>query len=168
MASETGSAAHALSFKLQEEGQTFDFFAAVRRIECVNRNAPKIGASQKPADDPVRFCQEAMMAFPTSTISKVTPDALTNVPRMYVNFMGLFGPNGPMPLFLTEFARERIIHVNDYTLSRFLDVFHHRMVSLFYRAWAVNQQADSFIAEAQSGAATTIAALTSALRAIPA
>ena len=59
------------------------------------------------------------MAFPTSTISKVTPDALTNVPRMYVNFMGLFGPNGPMPLFLTEFARERIlIHVNDFTRCR--------------------------------------------------
>ena len=140
MASETGSAAHSLSIRLQEEGQTFNFYSAVRRIECVNPEAPKIGTSLRPGDDPVRFCQEAAMAFPTSTIAKVTPDALTNVPRVYVNFMGLFGPNGPMPLFLTEFARERIIHSSDHTLSRFFDVFHHRMVSLFYRAWAVNQQ----------------------------
>ena len=37
------------------------------------------------------------MAFPTSTIAKVEADALTTVPRMYVNFMGMFGPNGPIP-----------------------------------------------------------------------
>jgi type VI secretion system protein ImpH len=159
MASETGTSAHALSFKLQEEGQTFDFFAAVRRIECVNRESPKIGTSVKPLDDPIRFCQDPAMTFATSTIAKVTPDALTNVPRMYVNFMGLFGPNGPMPLFLTEFARERIIHVNDYTLSRFLDVFHHRVVSLFYRAWAVNQQTVSYEHEGKDRFADYVASL---------
>ncbi len=53
------------------------------------------------------------MAFPTSTIHKVTRDPLTNVPRMYVNFLGMFGPNGPLPLVITEFARERILHSND-------------------------------------------------------
>jgi len=49
-----------------------------------------------------------------------------------------------MPLYLTEYARERIIHVNDHTLARFLDMFHHRVTCFFYRAWAVNQQAVSF------------------------
>ena len=144
MASETGTSAHSLAIQLQEEGPTFDFFAAVRRIECANPDSPKVGMSLKPADDPVRFCEEATMAFPTSTIAKVVPDSLTNVPRMYVNFLGMFGPNGPLPLVFTEFARERIIHSNDHTLSRFLDVFHHRILSLFYRAWAVNQQAVSY------------------------
>jgi len=144
MAGATGPSAHDLSIKLQEEGAMYDFFAAVRRIECANPEKPKIGTSQKPGDDPVRFCQEPFLAFPTSTIGKVVPDALTNAPRIYVNFMGLFGPNGPLPLHVTEFARERMLHHNDHTLARFLDVFHHRVVSLFYRAWAVNQQPVSF------------------------
>jgi len=144
MAGAPGPAAHALAFKLQEEGPTYDFFAAVRLIECANPQAPKVGTSLKPADDPVRFCEEPYLAFPPSTLAKVTPDALTNVPRMYVNFIGLLGPNGPLPLHLTEYARERILHFNDQTLARFLDLFHHRITSLFYRAWAVNQQAVSY------------------------
>lgn len=144
MAGTTGPTAHALSIQLQEEGPTFDFFAAVRRLECVNAAAPKVGTSLKPADDPVRFCEEPYLAFPTSTLAKVTPDALTNVPRVYVNFIGLFGPNGPLPLHLTEYAHERALHYNDHTLARFADIFHHRIVSLFYRAWAVNQQTVSY------------------------
>jgi type VI secretion system protein ImpH len=144
MAGATGSAAHALSIKLQETGPTYDFFSAVRLLECANPEMPKIGLSLKSADDPVRFCQEPYLAFPPSAISKVTPDALTNVPRMYVNFLGLFGPNGPLPLYITEYARERMLHFADPTLARFLDVFHHRITSLFYRAWAVNQQHVSY------------------------
>lgn len=144
MAGTAGPAAHALALKLQEEGPTYDFFSAVRRIECANPEKPKVGTSQRPAEDPVRFCEEPNLAFPTSTLAKVTPDALANVPRVYVNFIGMFGPNGPLPLHMTEYARERILHFNDQTLARFMDVFHHRIVSLFYRAWAVNQQPVSF------------------------
>ena len=52
---------------------------------------------------------------------------------------GLFGPNGPLPLHLTEYARERQLHHGDQTLARFADLFHHRMLLLFYRAWAQAQ-----------------------------
>src|SRR3546814_18457955 len=48
----------------------------------------------------------------------------------------LLGPNGPLPLHLTEYARDRLRNARDPTFIRFLDVFNHRMVSLFYRAWA--------------------------------
>ena len=54
---------------------------------------------------------------------------------------GLFGPNGPLPIHITEYARERLRHADDPTLCRFLDVFHHRFLALFYRAWAQAQPA---------------------------
>ena len=57
-------------------------------------------------------------------------------PRLEVLFFGLFGPNGPLPLHLTEYARERIRNVGDDTFARFADLFHHRMLCFFYRAWA--------------------------------
>jgi type VI secretion system protein ImpH len=44
-----------------------------------------------------------------------------------------------MPLHFTEYIRERLRNANDPTPSRFLDVFHHRMLALFYRAWAQAQ-----------------------------
>ena len=61
--------------------------------------------------------------------------------KLPVNFLGLFGPNGPMPVHITEYARERQLNAHDPTLVGFLDLFHHRILSLFYRAWAVNQKA---------------------------
>ena len=44
-----------------------------------------------------------------------------------------------MPTHLTEYVRDRARNAGDPTFARFLDVFHHRMASLFYRAWAVAQ-----------------------------
>jgi len=58
---------------------------------------------------------------------------------MEVRFFGLFGPNGALPLHLTDHARERILHHGDQTFARFADVFHHRLLLLFYRAWAQAQ-----------------------------
>ena len=59
--------------------------------------------------------------------------------RLATYAFGLFGPHGPLPLHLTEYARERQLHHGDQTLARFADLFHHRMLLLFYRAWAQAQ-----------------------------
>jgi len=64
--------------------------------------------------------------------------------RLTVRLFGLLGPNGPLPLHLTEYAQERLQKHKDPTFARFLDVFHHRMLSLFYRAWANNEPTVSF------------------------
>jgi type VI secretion system protein ImpH len=58
---------------------------------------------------------------------------------MELCFLGLLGPNGALPLHLTEFARERLMHAGDATFSRFLDIFNHRFLAFFYRAWAQAQ-----------------------------
>ncbi len=58
------------------------------------------------------------------------------IPRLIQRFFGCLGPQGPLPLHLTDYAFSRIQHHGDHTFSRFLDVFHHRMTTLFYLAWA--------------------------------
>jgi type VI secretion system protein ImpH len=65
-------------------------------------------------------------------------------PRLLVHFFGLFGPDGPLPLHLTEYARDRRRNAHDPTLQRFADVFHHRALSLFWRAWADSRPTVSF------------------------
>ncbi len=79
------------------------------------------------------------MTFAPSTISSFKPATANSRPRLVQQFFGLFGPNGPLPLHLTEFARERLLHFRDPSLIRFLDLLHHRPLSLFYRAWAQAQ-----------------------------
>ena len=81
-------------------------------------------------DDPVRFGQLPSLAFAPSTIAQFVPASDGRPPRLLELFFGLLGPNGPLPLHLTDYARERMTRWHDPTLVRFLDVFHHRMLSL--------------------------------------
>jgi type VI secretion system protein ImpH len=131
----------------------FDFFQALRRLECAYRERPRLGESVRPADEPVRLGQEPSLAFAPSALASYSAGANGGRPRLQVRFLGLSGPNGPLPLHLTEYVRERMRNANDPTMARFFDVFHHRILSLFYRAWANSQptvsrdrpEADQFI-----------------------
>jgi len=117
----------------------FDFFQALRRLECAAADHPRLGESARAKDDPVRLGQEPSQAFAPRTLSCLSRDRAGVPPRLEVLFFGLFGANGPLPLHLTEYARDRLRHNNDPTFARFADVFHHRLISLFYRAWANSQ-----------------------------
>ena len=119
---------------LQEDASRFDFFAAVRLLEAINPDKPRFATSTKLGDDAVRFSQEPELQFPASALAHYRQ--AERAPRLAVNFFGLFGPNGPLPLHLTEYARERLRQYHDPTFARFADIFHHRMIALFYRAWA--------------------------------
>lgn len=135
MASENGTSPQSLIADLEANASRFDFFAAVRLIEAINSDKPRFGTSIKLADDAVRFSQEPELQFPASALSDYRSNN-GHAPRLAINCFGLFGSNGALPLHLTEYARERLRHHHDPTLARFADIFHHRMISLFYRAWA--------------------------------
>ncbi|WCX36041.1 type VI secretion system baseplate subunit TssG [Pseudomonas aeruginosa] len=114
----------------------YDFFQALRRIECESPQLPRLGHSVRLADDPLHLGQKPDCTFAPSTLASVSQAGTAAVPRLDQFFFGLTGPNGPLPLHLTEYARERQRNVNDATFKRFMDVFHHRLLTLFYRAWA--------------------------------
>jgi type VI secretion system protein ImpH len=114
---------------------SFDFFQALRRIEGLFADRPRLGRALRPGDEPVRLSQEPSVAFAPSTLSACEVKG-GQAPRLEQRFFGLLGPNGPLPLHITEYARERLRHNADPTLARFLDLFHHRLGLFFYRAWA--------------------------------
>ena len=124
---------------LANEACRFGFYQALRRLECAHAEKPRLGQSRRPVDDAVRLTQEASLAFAPSELASFTAGENGSAPQLAVYFFGLFGPNGPLPLHLTELARDRLRNSDDPTFSRFADVFHHRMLSLFYRAWANTQ-----------------------------
>lgn len=124
---------------LESNASRFDFFQAVRLIECANPDKPRIGESLRPKDDAVRFGQDADLAFQAAAITRYERETGDRPQRLQVGFMGLLGPNGPMPIHITEYVRDRKRNSADLTLGSFVDIFHHRMVSLFYRAWSSAQ-----------------------------
>jgi type VI secretion system protein ImpH len=144
MASEDGFETHSLIEQLTADPYRFDFYHAVRSLEAQHPASPRVGQSLKIADDPVRFCQQPSLRFEPATLVEFRQPRESSPQRLFVAFLGLLGPMGPLPLHLTEFIRDRERNANDPTPARFLDLFNHRVISLFYRAWAVNQQAVSF------------------------
>jgi len=140
MDNEKGAAPYSLAQRLRERPYDFDFFQAVRRVECAHTDLPRVGYSQRPHEDLIRFCQKVSLAFEPSAIDAYHKPADDRVGRLYVTFLGLLGTNGPMPLCISEYVYDRLHNHKDKTLACFLDIFNHRMISLFYRAWACNQQ----------------------------
>lgn len=76
------------------------------------------------------------MAFAPSTLSSCSIPEGDKPGRIEARFFGFLGPNGPLPLHLTEHARTRLLNSGDATFVRFLDMFNHRFMLFFYRAWA--------------------------------
>jgi type VI secretion system protein ImpH len=136
MASADGQTPDHLIQKLEQNPFEFDFFRAVRLLQSAHPELPRVGYSDSPTQDPVRFGQNPTLAFPPSTIESVVRGGDNPWPRMFVHCFGLLGPNGPLPVHLTEYARERQRHFRDPTLVSFLNVFNHRLASFFFRAWA--------------------------------
>lgn len=137
----------------------FDLFAALRLVECAFHDMPRIGEAKRPCDEPIRIGQEISMAFAPADIAAIEPASEFHPPRLVQRVLGLFGPNGALPLHLTDFAHERGMNEGDETFARFADIFHHRMLSLFYRAWANSQPMVSLDRPEQDRFGSYVAAL---------
>jgi type VI secretion system protein ImpH len=118
---------------LHEVPQEFEFFQAVRLFERLFPRQAPVGRYVSPSKEVLRFCAHVSMPFPASQIQRVEwPE--NRSPRVVINFMGLAGPSGLLPLYYTELIVERLRH-KDPALRDFLDIFNHRMISMFYKAW---------------------------------
>lgn len=131
--------------QLKNGGKEPDFFELVRRIENVYRDMPRIGYAHNPAREPLHFGQTPYLRFPETALAELDFSENTgDMALIYVYFFGLLGVNGPMPLEFTNYVFQRSQNYYDRTLRRFLDIVNHKMLSLFYRAWASCEQAVSF------------------------
>ncbi|MCP1673928.1 type VI secretion system protein ImpH [Natronocella acetinitrilica] len=118
---------------LSRAPERYTLFAALRLLEALSPDRPRLGRSRRPADDVVRLAQLPSLRFAPGELARVD-DGPT--PRLHGEGFGLLGPNGPLPLHLTEYADERRRLHQDPGFADFLNLFHHRLASLFYRAWA--------------------------------
>jgi len=124
---------------LASEGTGFEFVQAMRLLARMYPERAAIGGWDDPADEVVRLSVPPSFAFPPSEIAFLQlpegtkPEARTPA-RMGVRFFGLTGPQGVLPHVYTDHAAART-RAKDTAFRDFLDIFHHRSLSLFYRAW---------------------------------
>jgi len=138
MATEIGTEAAGLTDDsfcdvLAEDACSFEFFQAVALLQRLRDKMRPVGDFASPEDEVVRFMANPRMGFPASQIQqlKIRRDEPA---EMMVNFMGLTGPMGVLPHVYNELILERL-HSKDTSLASFFEIFDHRAISLFYRAW---------------------------------
>ena len=126
-----------LFINLSVDATQFDFYHVLRIIDAAVPGAVPLGRAARPRDEPLRLTQHPSLLFAPSALHQYKPGvAAYGVGRLSIHHFGLFGPNGALPQHLTEYVQERILHNKDETIARFCDIFQHRMILLFYRAWA--------------------------------
>lgn len=155
MASERGRKVPPLIEALRADAHQFDFFQAVRLLEIHARETEAddgqarrqpIGHDTAPDQEVVRIRVQQSLAFPATAIDRLASppagpetgskagDQRERPPVMFVNFMGLTGPSGVLPRHYTHRLLQEA-RDGSYALSDFFDLFNHRLISLFYRAW---------------------------------
>ncbi len=139
-----------LSELLFTEPWRFDFFQAVRLLEraegqrhaAAGHSGPHpVGYAKRPNEEAVRFRALPSRSFPAGELAELRRARPAGEngdkyapPEMRTTFLGLTGPAGVLPEHYTDLVLRRT-RDRDFALRDFLDLFNHRSVSLFYRAW---------------------------------
>jgi type VI secretion system protein ImpH len=125
----------ALIRRFLEEPYKFEFFQLVRILErsFLGKRKTVGHYGVLPEEEIARFRSNLSFEFPASEVNEIRLND-DEIPEVVVNFMGMLGLLGAMPMRYSELAAERVRY-GDRALWDFLDIFTHRAVSLFYRAW---------------------------------
>lgn len=115
------------------------FLGLLRGLSARHPELPPVGRAARPQAEPFRIGQAAALTFAPREIAKL--EACANGLRIQLFGLGMLGPNGALPLHMTEIVRERTEAHRDGTTAAFLDIFHHRALTQFYGAWAGSQSA---------------------------
>lgn len=116
------------------EPRAFEFFHAVHLLERLRAERAPVGGFADPREEVLRFRTATSVAFPANEIQSLVGDDRGAPQTMTVNFLGLTGPQGALPLPYSLYLAERA-RAGDHALKDFLGIFDHRIISLFYRAW---------------------------------
>ena len=139
--------------RLFDNPRRFDFFQATRLMERAAaataardgrfRVRRPVGLDYAPRDEAARFRVEPQLAFPDSALTAAAAERDGAPPTLTAAFMGVVGPLGVLPQHYSELVvaqnRQRST-----ALAQFLDLIHHRSISLFYRAWVKYRPAMAF------------------------
>ena len=136
-----------LQQRLESDPYSVQFFQAVRLLERLYPERRPVGLFVAPGSEVVRFSSVPTHAFPASEIHGLERGKDGQM-KMSVNFMGLSAATGALPHVYTDFLLERA-KAKDRGPGDFFDLFNHRIISLFYRAW---QKYRFYVAYERTGA----------------
>ena len=130
--------------ELVREPFRFDFFQAIRLLGLAasvpsesHTPSNRTHLLHLPAEELIRLRAHVGHAFPASAVGSFAASSESEgalVHEMTVTFMGLAGTGAVLPPHYTQLLIDRL-REKDFALRDFLDLFNHRLIGQFYRAW---------------------------------
>jgi type VI secretion system protein ImpH len=114
------------------EPYRFEFHQAVRLLEMLRPRAAPVGEGAEPEREAVRLRSEIGLEFPASEVLSAARGGAGAPAELTARFLGLAGALGPLPKPYSELIIERMAR-GDTAARDFLDIFHHRLLSLLHR-----------------------------------
>ncbi|SDE47690.1 type VI secretion system protein ImpH [Paracoccus isoporae] len=132
----------------QAEIANMDFFELLRQLEG---KGARFGRSGGAGSEPARLAQQPRQSFAAGDVAQLGPGR-GGKPEVTVHVLGLIGPEGPMPLHLTRWIIARQSSrwfagaesggaTADTSFLDFINMLQHRMMALYWRAWADSRAA---------------------------
>lgn len=118
-----------------------ELFALIRLLEHLMALTPKVGDETRLSQSKLRFGQSASLAFQSQQVNQLTQKH--SYLKIDIKGFGVFGSNGALPLHLTEIVYEKAAHQKNRVFNDFVDLFHNRLIALFYKAWRNAQDVPS-------------------------
>lgn len=156
----TPATGDALRQRLLTRGWEFDFFQAVWLLDGMLGDKQPVGERGPVAEEAIQFRPDVSLGFPATDIRRIFQRNDAGSDRspycVEVTFLGLYGVSSPLPVhYAVDILRavdkagtlstpsaeyDGIPGAADATPAPtptrdFLDIFHHRLISFFYRAW---------------------------------
>jgi len=140
-----------LAGQVEREPYRFSFVQTVRLLQKIRQEmglpVQELGSDSHPAGEFLRLIAHPSRIFPGAEILQISelpgkkdePDSKGNL-AVVTAFMGLYGPSGVLPYFDTQRVIDSIPRSGSMALAKgvpekdLLDLFTHRLLSLFYRA----------------------------------
>lgn len=139
---------------LTAEAPRTDFFALVGLLERLLPAAARVGGDGPPQHERLRFRHDPSLGFPSGDVSgakivhvpgKAFGEPARDVVEITTTFLGLTGAVSPLPLYIpAEVAHD---NAGQNLQASFLDIFHHRLISLFYRLFTRYEYARELTAD---------------------
>ena len=129
---------------LKAKARSTDFFELLRRLEQPGKRFGRAGGAD---NDPARLGQKIRLSFAACDVEDIElGEREDDIPHVAVNAIGLFGPEGPMPLHVTKWMMDRASNrwfagdqagaTADTAFLDFANALQHRMIAFYWRAWA--------------------------------
>jgi len=132
----------------ESRASQFDYYRLLYLLERLYPDAPRLGFTGPASEERIRLRGEPSLVFAASDISELThlkfPDGIDRV-RVSTAFLGLYGSSSPLPTHFVEDIALSVYQGGPQPVREFLDVVHHRVLSLLYRAWAKYRQSVGYL-----------------------